>query len=124
VGGLADGGRAFPPNVPGAAEACPGGAWVGGARRRGGALPDDHDPAAAIAHRALEAKLLDLAHALAQEGVGPGLIDRVVEAAAGIYLAGYRDGARHAVAEIAPEAAQHGLQLWLAPGLEAPPSAP
>ena len=39
--------------------------------------------------------------------------NELFDVAAEIYVAGHRDGVRHAVAEIAPEAERHGFRLWL-----------
>ena len=44
--------------------------------------------------------------------------------AAEIYALAYRDGIRHAVGEIAPEAERHGLRLWLSPHLAEPSAGP
>jgi len=81
--------------------------------------PEDH--AIQIAQRALEPLLSALEDALAEEAVARETVREVFAVAGEIYLAGYRDGQRRAVGEVAPQAARHGLQLWLAPELEEPP---
>ena len=78
-------------------------------------MPDHEDSAAAIACRSLGPLLTTLHEALA--GAGAGVADDVLDLVAEAYAAGHRDGARHAVADIAPVAAAHGLGLWLGPDL-------
>ena len=51
-------------------------------------------------------------------------MDELFFNAAEIYALAYRDGVRHAVGEIAPEAERHGLGLWLSPDLAEPPTEP
>lgn len=85
-------------------------------------MSDFEDREVHIAGPALEPLLSDLEDALAQEGVASETVRQVFAVAGELYLAGYRDGQRHAVGQIAPEAARHGLDLWLAPELEEPPA--
>ena len=74
-------------------------------------MSDDHDCAATLALRALE-PLLDELFALLDEG--PAARHRAAVLAARVYAAGHRDGIRHAVAQVAPEAEERGLRLHLA----------
>jgi hypothetical protein len=76
-------------------------------------VPDHEDPAAAIACRSLDPLLATLREALAGAGAGH-LADDAVTFVAEAYAIGHRDGVRHAVADVAPVAAEHGLRLWLA----------
>lgn len=75
-------------------------------------MPDHEDSAAAIAHRSLEPLLASLHDALTEEGA-THLAHDLFLITAEIYAVGHRDGVRCAVADIAPEAARHGLHLWL-----------
>ena len=84
-------------------------------------MSDDEDHDIPIAQRALEPLLSALEDALAEEEVACETVREVFAVAGEIYLAGYRNGQRRAVGQVAPQAAQHGLHLWLAPELEAPP---
>src|SRR5688500_3208462 len=71
-------------------------------------VPDREDSAAPIARRSLEPLFENLYEALAGVGAAaaaPEVLRLVAEA----YALGHRDGARHAVADIAPVAAAHGL---------------
>ncbi|HTI35000.1 MAG TPA: hypothetical protein VL422_15095 [Miltoncostaea sp.] len=79
-------------------------------------MTDTLDAAAAIACRSLEPLLDTLDATLAAAGAtsaGGDVRALVAEA----YARGHRDVVRHAVAEIAPAAASHGLRLWLGPEL-------
>jgi hypothetical protein len=78
-------------------------------------VPDHEDPAAAIACRSLDPLLVTLHEVL--DGAGANhLADEAVTLVAEAYAIGHRDGVRHAVADVAPVAEEHGLRLWLAPG--------
>jgi hypothetical protein len=74
-------------------------------------VPDREDAAAAIACRSLDPLLTTLHASLGD--VAEDALGLVAEA----YATGHRDGVRHAVADIAPVAAAHGLSLRLAPDL-------
>ena len=84
-------------------------------------MPDHQDSTVAIAQRALEPLLCSLENALVEQGVAFDVVHELFGVAAEIYAAGHRDGVRHAMGEIAPEAERHGLRLWLSSELEAPP---
>jgi hypothetical protein len=75
-------------------------------------VPDHEDSVGAIAHRSLE-PLLDRMHELLAEECSGRLSHELLLIAAEVYAVGHRDGVRYAVADIAPTAARHGLQLWL-----------
>ncbi len=79
-------------------------------------MPDREDSAAVIACRSLEPLFEGLYEALARAGADAAAPE-VLRVAAEAYALGHRDGARHAVADIAPAAAAHGLRLWLGPEL-------
>lgn len=80
-------------------------------------MTDTVDAAAAIARRSLEPLLDTLDDALNEAGAEASLGRDVLTLVAESYAAGHRDGVRHAVAEVAPVAASHGLRLWLGPDL-------
>jgi hypothetical protein len=75
-------------------------------------VSDHEDSVGAIAHRSLE-PLLDRMHELLAEECSGDLSHELFLIAAEVYAVGHRDGVRYAVADIAPTAARHGLQLWL-----------
>ena len=75
-------------------------------------MPDHEDAVGAIAHRSLE-PLLDRMHKLLAEECSGHRSHELFVIAAEVYAVGHRDGVRYAVADIAPAAARHGLQLWL-----------
>jgi len=75
-------------------------------------VPDHEDSIGAIARRSLE-PLLDRMHELLAEECSARLSHELFLIAAEVYAVGHRDGVRYAVADIAPTAARHGLQLWL-----------
>jgi len=75
-------------------------------------VPDHEDSVGAIAHRSLE-PLLDRMQKLLAEECRGSLSHALFVIAAEAYAVGHRDGVRYAVADIAPTAARHGLQLWL-----------
>ncbi len=75
----------------------------------------DHEDSAAIACRSLDPLLTTLHEALGSAGAN--VADDALAFVAEAYATGHRDGVRHAVAEIAPAAAAHGLELWLGPEL-------
>ena len=75
-------------------------------------MPDHEDSVGAIAHRSLEPLLERMKKLLAEERSG-SLSHALFIIAAEAYAVGHRDGVRYAVADIAPTAARHGLQLWL-----------
>jgi hypothetical protein len=79
-------------------------------------VPDHEDAAVAIAQRSLQPLLMGL-HETLDRADSRDVARHVLTVAAEAYAAGHRDGVRHAVADIAPIAASHGLQLWLGPEL-------
>jgi hypothetical protein len=79
-------------------------------------VPDHEDAAVAIAQRSLQPLLMRL-HETLDRADARDVAQHVLTVAAEAYAAGHRDGVRHAVADIAPVAASHGLQLWLGPEL-------
>ena len=81
-------------------------------------MPDYEDVSVASSVAALEPLLKSFREALLESGLRGEEMDELFFTAAEIYALGYRDGARHAVGEIAPEAERHGLRLWLSPELE------
>jgi hypothetical protein len=78
-------------------------------------VPDRADAATAIACRSLDPLLTTLHESL--DDAGAGVAEDVLGLVAEAYATGHRDGVRHAVADIAPVAAAHGLSLRLAPDL-------
>lgn len=80
-------------------------------------MPDHGVSLIPIAHRSLEPILVGLAESLEAADVGCPHAD-IYAAVAEAYVAGHVDGQRHAVGEVAPEAARRGLHLRLAPALE------
>lgn len=83
-------------------------------------MPDREDPTVA-ARLTLDPLLCSLYDALTAHDVSSRVVDELFDVAAEIYVAGHRDGVRHAVAEIAPEAERHGFRLWLPSELDEPP---
>jgi hypothetical protein len=81
---------------------------------------DPEDTALQSAARALEPTLSALGDLLAEGQIGSDTAQGVFAAMAEVYVAGYRDGQRQTVGQIAPEAARRGLHLRLAPELEEP----
>ena len=75
-------------------------------------MPDHEDSVGAIPHHSLE-PLLDRMHELLGTECSERLSHELFLIAAEVYAVGHRDGVRYAVADIAPTAARHGLQLWL-----------
>jgi len=75
-------------------------------------VPDHEDSVGAIPHHSLE-PLLDRMHELLGTECSERLSHELFLIAAEVYAVGHRDGVRYAVADIAPTAARHGLQLWL-----------
>jgi hypothetical protein len=80
-------------------------------------VPDHGVSLVPIAHRSLEPILLGLAELLHGDDAGCPHAE-IYAAVAEAYVAGHIDGQRHAVGEVAPEAARRGLHLRLAPALE------
>ena len=87
-------------------------------------MSDDADASVASSVAALEPLLRSFKEALTESGLPPKEMDELFVTAAEIYALAYRDGIRHAVGEIAPEAERHGLRLWLSPISRSPPPAP
>ena len=81
-------------------------------------MPDYEDASVASSVTALEPLLRSFREALLESGLRGKKMDELFFTAAEIYALAYRDGVRHAVGEIAPEAERHGLGLWLSPELE------
>lgn len=80
-------------------------------------MPDHGVSLVPIAHRSLEPILVGLAESLHAHDVACSHAD-IYAAVAEAYAAGHIDGQRHAVGEVAPEAARRGLHLRLAPLLQ------
>ena len=87
-------------------------------------MSDDADANVAISVAALEPLLRSFNEALTESGLPSKQMDELFFTAAEIYALAYRDGIRHAVGEIAPEAERHGLRLWLSPDLVEPSADP
>jgi hypothetical protein len=80
-------------------------------------VPDHGVSLVPIAHRSLQPILVGLAEVLHAGDAGCPHAE-IYAAVAEAYVAGHIDGQRHAVGEVAPEAARRGLHLRLAPALE------
>ena len=87
-------------------------------------MSDHADASVARSVAALEPLLRAFKEALTESGLPPKEMDELFVTAAEIYALAYRDGIRHAVGEIAPEAERHGLRLWLSPHLAEPSAGP
>jgi hypothetical protein len=87
-------------------------------------VSDYADASVASSVAALEPLLRSFKEALAESGLPSRETDELFFTAAEIYALAYRDGIRHAVGEIAPEAERHGLRLWLSPDLAEPSADP
>ena len=85
-------------------------------------MPDYEDSTVAMSMAALEPLLRSFREALLESGLPWEEVDELFCTAAEIYALAYRDGVRHAVGEIAPEAERRGLRLWLSPELAEPPN--
>jgi hypothetical protein len=82
-------------------------------------VPDGKALLDPIARRSLEPILEDLVRLLADEELPDAAAFLILQTLAEAYVAGHADGARHAVGQVAVEAARRGLHLRLAPELEA-----
>ena len=87
-------------------------------------MPDYEDASVASSVASLEPLLSSFREALIESGLRGKEMDELFFTAAEIYALAYRDGVRHAVGEIAPEAERHGLGLWLSPEFAEPPTEP